>query len=156
MQELKLPPGTIADVIMGSKNLTDDEIWAGLEMACFADDVHSMPMKLNTILTSGGSALSGGQRQRIAIARALVKQPKLLIMDEATSALDNLTQEKITQTINDLGVTRISVAHRLSTIRKADEIFVINKGLIAEKGTWLELSTDKNSYIGQRVSSNSN
>ena len=151
MQELKLPPGTIADVIKGSKNLTDEEIWSGLEMACFADDVHAMPMQLNTILTSGGSALSGGQRQRIAIARALVKKPKLLIMDEATSALDNITQQKITQTINDLGVTRISVAHRLSTIRQADEILVLDKGVISEKGTWADLSKDKNSYIGQRV-----
>jgi len=147
MQDIKLPPGSIGDIIKGSIDASDDEVWNALQLASFADDVNSMPMKLNTIITSGGSSLSGGQRQRICIARALLRRPKLLFLDEATSALDNQTQLRVTDVFDKLGVTRVVVAHRLSTIRNSDKIFVIKNGSISESGSWQDLSSNPDSYI---------
>jgi ABC-type bacteriocin/lantibiotic exporter with double-glycine peptidase domain len=89
--------------------------------------------------------------QRIAIARALITEPKVLIMDEATSALDNRSQQVITRTIEELGMTRISIAHRLATIRQADQIVVLEKGRTVEQGTWGELSS--HGYLAQMLAS---
>jgi ATP-binding cassette subfamily B protein len=147
MQDIKLPPGTIGDVVRGSMNVADEEVWHALELASFAEDVKAMPMQLNTIITSGGASLSGGQRQRLCISRALLKKPKLLFLDEATSALDNKTQQQVTDVFNSLGVTRIIIAHRLSTIRNTDQIFVLREGRIQESGTWDELSVSPSSYL---------
>ena len=93
-------------------------------------------MQLETLLSDSGGNISGGQVQRIAIARALITNPKVLIMDEATSALDNKAQQHITETIDHLGITRISIAHRLSTIQKADQIVILEKGQLTESGNW--------------------
>jgi ATP-binding cassette subfamily B protein len=90
-------------------------------------------------LSESGSNISGGQVQRIAIARALITNPKVLIMDEATSALDTRSQQVITETIAALGITRISVAHRLATIQQADQIVVLERGKAAEQGSWQDL-----------------
>ena len=96
-----------------------------------------------------GSKLSGGQKQRIAIARALIKNPKILILDEATSALDENSQEVVQQALDRAmeGRTSIVIAHRLSTIRNCDILFVLNKGVVAEQGSFDELSADKNSHF---------
>ncbi len=109
-------------------------------------------MQLETLLSSSGSNISGGQVQRIAIARALITQPKVLIMDEATSALDNRSQQLITQTIEELGITRISIAHRLSTIQKADQIVVLEKNKPAETGSWDQLKD--HGYLAKMLKSN--
>ena len=98
-----------------------------------------MPMQLETLLSDSGGNVSGGQVQRIAIARAMITDPKVLIMDEATSALDNNAQNHITKVINNLGITRISIAHRLSTIQQADQIIVLEKGKHAQSGRWDDL-----------------
>ena len=91
-------------------------------------------------MISGGSTnISGGQRQRILIARALAAKPSILILDEATSALDNRTQAVVTESLNQRNVTRIVVAHRLSTIQDCDRIIVLDKGKIVESGTFEEL-----------------
>lgn len=90
-----------------------------------------------------GGTISEGQKQRLLIARALIAKPKILILDEATSSLDNYTQELIKNNIDKLNVTRIVVAHRLSTIRNADKIFVINNGIVEQCGTFDELNSQE-------------
>jgi ABC-type multidrug transport system fused ATPase/permease subunit len=96
-----------------------------------------------------GSKLSGGQKQRIAIARALIKDPKIMILDEATSALDEKSQEIVQQALDRAmeGRTSVVIAHRLSTIRNCDLLFVIHKGQVAEYGTYDSLSADPKSYF---------
>ena len=140
MQTARLNAGSIYDVICGGIQRSEDDVWDALERAAVAEEVRAMPMQLETLLSDSGGNLSGGQVQRVAIARALINHPKVLIMDEATSALDTTSQQAITQTINDLGITRISIAHRLATIQQADQIVVMNKRNPAESGTWEELS----------------
>jgi ABC-type bacteriocin/lantibiotic exporter with double-glycine peptidase domain len=96
-------------------------------------------MGMHTIISEGGSNLSGGQRQRLLIARALVNKPKIILMDEATSSLDNRTQAIVTESLAQLNATRIVVAHRLSTIRNADRIYVLEAGRVVQVGTFEEL-----------------
>lgn len=119
--------------------LSEEQVWEALRSASVDEEVEAMPMKLETLLSDGGGNVSGGQAQRIAIARALIHQPRVLIMDEATSALDPTSQQRINSTVEGLGITRISVAHRLATIRDADRILVLRNGMIQESGSWDEL-----------------
>jgi ATP-binding cassette subfamily C protein len=88
------------------------------------------------MVPEGGSGFSGGQLQRILLARALVRKPRILLLDEATSALDNETQKVVSDNLKQLGVTRIIVAHRLSTVRSADEIVVLDRGRVVERGSF--------------------
>lgn len=136
MQTARLNAGSIYDVICGGVQRSEAEVWEALECAAVAEEIRSMPMQLETLLSDSGGNVSGGQVQRIAIARALITKPKVLIMDEATSALDNNSQQIITNTINELGITRISIAHRLATIKESDQIIILTKGQQAEAGTW--------------------
>jgi ATP-binding cassette subfamily C protein len=96
-------------------------------------------MEMHTVISEGGTNLSGGQRQRLLISRALVLKPRILIFDEATSALDNRTQAIVSDSLDNLGVTRIVIAHRLSTIRNADRIYVIEAGRVIQQGNFAEL-----------------
>ena len=98
-----------------------------------------MPMGLYTLLNEETSTISGGQQQRILIARALMSSPELLLFDEATSALDNITQSKVSDTLDRMNITKIVVAHRLSTIINCSRIIVMDNGSIAEEGTYDEL-----------------
>ena len=139
MQTARLNAGSIYDVISGGVQYSEEMIWEALERAAIADEIRSMPMQLETLLSDSGGNVSGGQVQRLAIARALITNPKVLILDEATSALDNRSQQHITDVINNLGITRISIAHRLSTIKNADQIVVLEKGRPADIGSWDEL-----------------
>jgi ABC-type bacteriocin/lantibiotic exporter with double-glycine peptidase domain len=116
-----------------------DEAWEAAAAAGLADDIRTMPMGMHTVVSEGGGNLSGGQRQRVLIARALILKPAVLIFDEATSALDNRTQAIVTASLNRLRATRILVAHRLSTIRRADRIYVMEKGRIVQEGRYDEL-----------------
>ncbi len=141
MQTARLNAGSIYDVICGGVQRSEAEVWDALEHSAVADEVRAMPMQLETLLSESGGNVSGGQMQRIAIARALVTKPKVLIMDEATSALDNTSQQAITRTINELGVTRISIAHRLATIQQADQIVVLERNQPAESGSWEQLQS---------------
>ena len=111
-----------------------------IELSGFDEVLAGLPMGLDTVLTPEGGTLSGGQRQRMLLARALVNQPKVLILDEATSALDNLTQDRISTQLAERKMTRIVIAHRLSTIRRTDRIYVLDKGQIAQQGSFDELA----------------
>jgi ABC-type bacteriocin/lantibiotic exporter with double-glycine peptidase domain len=105
-----------------------------------------MPMQLNTVVVEGGAGISGGQRQRILLARALAGDPRILILDEATSALDNVSQTAVVANLDRMHVTRIVVAHRLSTIQRADRIAVIADGRIAQQGTYDELLAEQGPF----------
>jgi ATP-binding cassette subfamily C protein len=132
--------GSLYDNIAGAARVSLDEAWEAARAAGLADDIEQMPMGLHTFVNEGGGTLSGGQRQRLLIARALVTKPKILIFDEATSALDNRTQQIVTDSLDRLQVTRIVVAHRLSTIRDADKVYMMDGGQVVQSGTVAELS----------------
>ena len=117
-----------------------DDAWLAAERAGIADDIREMPMGMYTIISEGSGNISGGQRQRLLIARALANKPAIVLLDEATSALDNRTQAIVTQSLSQMHCTRVIVAHRLTTIRDADRILVMDGGSIVENGTYEELA----------------
>ena len=143
LQNGRIMSGSIWENIAGGTIITQDEAWLALQMAGLADDIQAMPMGIHTIVSEGGGNLSGGQKQRLFIARALVRQPQILLFDEATSSLDNYTQAIVTQSLEQLGVTRIVIAHRLSTIFQADRIYVLQDGKIIQQGSFEELAAVK-------------
>ena len=122
---------------------TYDDAWEALRLASLDEDVRRMPMGLHTSVSEGGGGFSGGQKQRILIARALISNPEILLFDEATSALDNISQKAVSDNLDELMCTRVVIAHRLSTIRHCDRIIVLDKGKIAEEGTFEELMENK-------------
>ena len=140
MQDSSLFLGNIySNIVITAPHLTLKDAWEAAETASIAEDIRSMPMGMHTYLTDGQGGLSGGQKQRLMIARAVAPKPKILMFDEATSALDNITQRNVSEAIDKLGCTRIVIAHRLSTIQHADRIIYLDKGKIAEEGTYEEL-----------------
>jgi ATP-binding cassette subfamily B protein len=141
--------GSVRENIMyGLEDIADRQIWEILEIANAAEFVSKLPQGLDTKLGERGARLSGGQRQRIAIARALIRDPKIIILDEATSALDVATEALIQQAIQRLvkGRTTFIVAHRLSTIRHADRIVVMKHGSCVESGTHIQLMKAKGEF----------
>ena len=143
MQGSHLMGGTILTNIVGSLPLTQDDAMEAVRAVGLEEDIKDMPMGLNTIVSESGGNISGGQEQRILIARAIVNRPKIVVLDEATSALDNKTQSMVSDPLSSLSVTRIIVAHRLSTVVKADRIFVLDRGRLAEVGNYEELMAKK-------------
>ena len=125
---------SILDNITLKHEVTSQKIEEVCKAVQIYDEIMAMPMKFNTIISEMGSNISGGQRQRIALARALINNPSIVILDEATSALDTINEERITKYIKSQGCTQIIVAHRLSTIKDADIIFVMKGGKIVESG----------------------
>jgi len=149
LQETFLFSGTIADNIKYSKpTATDEEIIAAARIANAHDFITNLPEGYNTMVGEKGFSLSGGERQRIAIARAIIHNPRILILDEATAALDTETEKLIQDALNKLvrGRTTIAIAHRLSTLRNADKLLVLDKGRVAEFGTHTELLDKKGIY----------
>jgi ABC-type bacteriocin/lantibiotic exporter with double-glycine peptidase domain len=140
MQNGSLFQGDIfSNIIISAPWLTLDDAWEAAEMAGMADDIRQMPMGMNTVISEGQGGISGGQKQRLMIARAVAPKPKVLMFDEATSALDNITQKKVSDSLEQLKCTRIVIAHRLSTIRHCDRIIVLDGGKVVEDGTYEEL-----------------
>lgn len=150
-QDTQLFSGTIKENLLFVKpNATDEEINEALERASCNNLLARSENGLQTVIGEGGMKLSGGEKQRLSIARALLRKPKLLVFDEATSALDSITEEEITNTIQQIGTRKeqitVLIAHRLSTIMHADKIFVLEKGEIIETGKHEELLAEKGLY----------
>jgi len=136
LQNGKLTSGSIFENICGAVQVPIEQAWEAARRAGLDEDIEAMPMGMHTLINEGVSALSGGQRQRLMIARALVHRPRLLLFDEATSALDNRTQSIVSEALGKLGVTRVVIAHRLSTVRDADRIIVMSAGRVVQAGTF--------------------
>jgi len=136
------------NLLMAKDNATDAEIWEALNKANASDFVQGLPDKLNTFVGNSGSALSGGQKQRLAIARAILKDPKILLLDEATSALDRKNEMEIQRTLDEIstGRTTIVIAHRLSTVINADNIIVFDQGKVVEEGKHQDLVAKQGRY----------
>ncbi len=148
-QDVFLFTGTIKDnLIIGKPEATDEEIILASKKARIHDFIMSLKDGYDTFVGERGLKLSGGQKQRISIARVFLKDPKIMILDEATSALDNITEREIQESLEELskGRTNIIVAHRLSTIKNADEILFIGKSGIVERGTHEELISKNGVY----------
>lgn len=131
-----------------NKQLTDEELWHGLSLAYADKFVNDFPEKLNTQIGERGVKLSGGQKQRIAIARAFLRDPKILMLDEATASLDSESEEKVQKALDQLmvGRTTLVIAHRLSTIVDADQIYFIEHGTVTGHGTHKNLMKEHKLY----------
>lgn len=139
LQSGRILSGSIFHNITAGANMTRDDAWEAARIAGLDKDIEAMPMGMDTFLNEGATTISGGQRQRLMIARAVVRRPSLLIFDEATSQLDNETQETVTRNLESLKITRLVVAHRLSTVARADVIYVIVDGRVVEQGNFESL-----------------
>ncbi|WP_166241404.1 ABC transporter ATP-binding protein [Paenibacillus turpanensis] len=141
--------GTIrSNITYGLTDVPEEKLQQVIEMANLKDVIDAMPQGLETSIGEHGSKLSGGQRQRIAIARAMIRDPQIILLDEATSALDNVSEFKVQKAMRELvrGRTTFIVAHRLSTIRDADRIVVMKSGQVAEVGTFEELMERRGAF----------
>jgi NHLM bacteriocin system ABC transporter ATP-binding protein len=143
LQNGKLATGSLYENICGGLQLPLEQAWDAARMAGLDADIKAMPMGMHTAIAEGVNSLSGGQRQRVMIARAVARRPRILLFDEATSSLDNRSQAIVSDALGALNVTRIVIAHRLSTVRDADRIAVIVDGKLVQTGTFAELSAAK-------------
>ncbi len=139
-QNVQLHPEDVWDNIVGGhENATATEAWRAARLANIDREIAAMPMKMLTCLGAGGDVTSGGESQRILIARALIHNPRLLLLDEATNWLDNESQGQVMENLANIDATRVVIAHRLSTLRQADRIYVMQAGRVVEEGNFTEL-----------------
>lgn len=139
LQQIDVPAGSLIQAILGASGADEAAAWEAAAAVGLEAEIQQLPMGMQTFMPENGSVFSVGQLQRIMLARALVAEPRILLLDEATSALDNRTQEHVSRGLAALGCTRVVVAHRLSTIRQADRLVVLDAGRIVEVGTYDEL-----------------
>ncbi|GAB5558890.1 MAG: NHLP bacteriocin export ABC transporter permease/ATPase subunit [Synoicihabitans sp.] len=145
-QDFRLVPGTLFENIRGATQANREQVVNAARLAGIADELERLPMGLHTVVTGQAEGFSGGQIQRIALARALVRQPRILILDEATSALDNNLQTQIFANLKTINCSVIFIAHRLKLASQADRIVVLHKGKLAQQGTHDELIGQNGPY----------
>ena len=139
-QDLFIFEGTVREnLTIWDRGVDEAALDRALVDASLREEIRARPGDLDAPVDVGGTSVSGGQRQRLEIARALVRDPRLLILDEATSALDPITEAAIVSNLRRRGCALLLVAHRLSTVRDADEIVVLERGQVVERGTHVEL-----------------
>jgi NHLM bacteriocin system ABC transporter ATP-binding protein len=136
LQNSRIESGTLYQNIAGASALSLQDVQDAARQAGLEADIAAMPMGLHTLVDDSGATISGGQRQRLLLARAIARQPRMMLLDEATSALDAATQDHVMQTLAALHITRVVVAHRLSTVRHADWICVMSEGRLVEQGDY--------------------
>lgn len=140
LQESHLFSGSVRrNIAFHDPAMSLEEVREAARSAAVDEEIEALPMDYETLVAEGGISFSGGQRQRLSIARALATRPPVLVLDEATSQLDALTERAVDESLGRLATTRIVVAHRLSTVRNADQILVLDQGRLAERGTHDEL-----------------
>jgi len=137
------------NLLLVEPNASDEQIWDALEFASAAEFVSRLPNQLDTLIGDRGIRLSGGERQRLVLARAILRNPSILVLDEATSALDTESEAKIQEALDRLKgkMTIIVIAHRLSTIRNADQVIVLEQGKVIQKGEFTQLAEEKRSMF---------
>jgi ABC-type multidrug transport system fused ATPase/permease subunit len=148
-QDAFLFHGTLRDnIVYGCAAVSEASIQRAIDVANLSDVVAEMPNGLDTMVGERGAMVSGGQRQRIAIARAIIRNPSILILDEATSHLDVVSEQLVQQALVNAsrGRTTLVIAHRLSTIREADKLIVFDHGRIVEQGTWEDLEASGGAF----------
>ena len=151
-QDVTLFEGTIADNIrMWDESISNDAVVRAASCAQLHNEVMEMPNTYDSMIDTSGQNLSAGQRQRMEIAAALAKEPSILLMDEATATLDIKTEAAVIQSVRDLGITLLMIAHRLETVRQCDTIYVIDHGQVIQYGTHDSLMTDKNGLYFQLI-----
>ncbi|SEL90265.1 ATP-binding cassette, subfamily C [Butyrivibrio sp. ob235] len=144
LQDGKMVVGNIySNITLANPGMKPSDVEPLLEEVGLAEEIKQMPMGMFTSISEGGGTVSGGQQQRILIARALANDPVILFLDEATSALDNITQQKVCENMAARNITRVMIAHRLSTVKNCDRIYVMNAGRIEEVGAYEELMAKK-------------
>ena len=152
LQTGKLIAGSIYDNITITANKPSMEnVLEVVEDVGLKDDIDEMPMGLHTVVSESGGTISGGQQQRILIARAIMSNPSVLFFDEATSALDNLTQTKVCESLEKRAMTRMVIAHRLSTVQNCDRIIVLDKGTVVEEGDFEQLMNLKGLFYQMAI-----
>jgi ABC-type bacteriocin/lantibiotic exporter with double-glycine peptidase domain len=146
-QDTRLLAATIRDnLLLFDASVPLDRIQHAAQLAEIHDDVARLPLAYDTVLSDGGGSLSGGQRQRLCLARAILREPSVVVLDEATSQLDTINERKVHQNLAGLRCTRIVIAHRLSTVRGADRIAVLDRGKLLDVGKHAELMVRCRTY----------
>jgi ABC-type bacteriocin/lantibiotic exporter with double-glycine peptidase domain len=147
LQNSRVTPGDVYSNIVGSSGRGVEDAWRAARAAALDKDIEAMPMGMHTVISQGGATLSGGQKQRLLLARGLASRPAILLFDEATSALDNVSQAAVSESLERLRVTRVVIAHRLSTVRHADQIVVVDRGRVVEMGRYEELMGKRGAFF---------